>query len=139
MLRRCRRDPERLDARFLPPIQLDDRPSTAFLHERSETKRHDPGGIRMRPCETPHRLGIEMVVMIVRLQDDIEWWHVFERDPRRDPTPRAGKSDWRCPLAPHRVGENVETVELDEQTRVPNPRYRELRPRRTRRDKVGRD
>ena len=93
----------------------------------------------MHLCQAPHRPAVEMVVVVVRLQDDIEGWQVFERDPRRNPTPRAGKLDWRCALTPHRVGEDVETVKLDEQARVSNPGHRELRPCRAGRDKVGRD
>src|SRR6267378_3629982 len=141
MLRWGGRDPNRPDAPLPPPIELDDRSraSSALEDEGRETKRHDPRRLRMGPRQALHRPRVEMVVVVVRFQDDIERRKIFERDPRRHPAPGAGKLDRRCSLAPHRVGENVETVELDEEARVSRPRHRELRVRSARRDKIGRD
>ena len=141
MHRRGCRDAERSDGVLLPPVQLSHPMVTyaALANKGRKPERHDPGRFRMRPCQAPNGRGIEMVVVVVRLQDDVERWHVFERDPRPDPAPWAGELDRRCPLAPHRIGQNVETIELNQQARVSHPRHRELRPRSARRDKVGRD
>ena len=86
----------------------------------------------MRLCQAPHRPAVEMVVVVVRLQDDIEGWQVFERNPRRNPTPRAGKLDWRCALAPDRIGQNVQARYLNQESCMPHPREGELIGCRTR-------
>src|SRR6266850_1870978 len=141
MHRRGCRDAERSDGVLLPPIQLSHPivAYAAFANKGRKPERHDPGRFWMRPCQAPNCRGVEMVVVVVRLQDDVERWHVFERDPRPDPAPWAGELDRRRPLAPHRIGQNVETIELNEQARVSHPRHCELRLRSAGRDKVGRD
>src|SRR5467141_834454 len=136
VLRRCGPDSDRPDLFLAPPVELGDRVgrNTALLDERRKTQRHDPRRLRMRPRQASHRIGVEMVVVVVRLHHDIQRGQVVERDPWRHPAARAGKWNRRCALAPHGVGENVETVELDEQARVSNPCHRQPRERRARRD-----
>src|SRR6266576_1507808 len=136
MLRRCGPDSNRPDLFLAPPVELGDRVSrsTALLDERRETQRHDPRSLRLRPRQASHRFGVEMVVVVVRLHHDIQRGQVVEGDPWRHPAARAGKWNRRCALAPHGVGENVETVELDEQARVSNPCHRQPRERSARRD-----
>src|SRR5258705_9597718 len=115
MHRRGCRDAERSDGVLLPPIQLSHLivAYAAFANKGRKPERHDPGRFWMRPCQAPNCRGVEMVVVGVRLQDDVERWHVFEGDPRPDPAPWAGELDWGGPPAPQRIGQDVEALKLN--------------------------
>src|ERR1044072_8705669 len=73
-----------------------------------------------------------MGVVIVRLEHDVERRQVVELDSRRHPAARTGERDRRGALAPHRVGEDVETRALNEQGGMPDPCDRQRRLGRAR-------
>src|SRR5205814_8388213 len=70
--RRRRRDAQRCNRALLPPVELHHLTSTATLDERRETQGQNPHGLGVGSCQAPDGGGVEMVVVIVRLQHDIE-------------------------------------------------------------------
>ena len=92
MLRRCGRDAQCSNLMLLPPIQLDYAASTALLDENRETQWHDPHRVRVRRGESPDGSIVEMVVVIVRLQYEVERRQLVEANPRCNPAAWTGES-----------------------------------------------
>ena len=53
--------------------------------------------------------------MIMRQQDDVDFWHIVEGDAGRIGAPGSGKSKRAGAVGPNRVGDNVVAGRLDEQ------------------------
>src|SRR4051812_40728720 len=83
--RGCGGDAKRLDRVFLPPIQLRDQTCATLADERSDPERHDPGRRWMRVGEPANRRVVQMVVVVVRQEDDVERRQFIERDAGRHP------------------------------------------------------
>jgi hypothetical protein len=69
---------------------------------------------------------IEMVVVIVRLQNDVDRRQVVERNPRRHPAPGSRETDRRRALTPHRIDEHVHAADLNQEARMTDPGDEEL-------------
>ena len=76
--------------------------------------------------EGAHGGIVEMIVVVVRLEHDIERREIIERDPRWDPPSGTRERHRRGALAPHRIGEDVAAVDLNQQAGVSDPGNREL-------------
>src|SRR5207249_9352852 len=119
--------------------QLDHLTGAAPPDERRQTKGQNPRGLRMRACQALDCAGVKMIVVIVRLQYEIERRQVVEGDSRRDPAPRPRELRRRGSLAPDRIRQHVHAVKLDQQTRVSDPGHGEVRAVRSGRYELGWD
>ena len=73
------------------------------------------------PRERADRIDVEMIVVIVRLQDQIDRRQRGERESWRHETARSGERNRRDAIREDGIGEHVEAADLDEETRVPDP------------------
>ena len=67
-----------------------------------------------------------MVVMVVREDDNVDRWECAEVDPRGYEPAWSGKGKGGRTLAPHRIGEHVDSTDLQQYGRVANPCRREI-------------
>ena len=139
--RRRGRDAKRVHAMLFPPVELDQRVagSATPADEGCEAERRHPECLRMAAHELADRVIVKMVVVIVRLQHDVERRKSVERDSRRHPALGPSELRGRRSLAPHGIGENVQTIQLDQEAGMADPRNCELRCRRAWRYKRGLD
>src|SRR5438874_199941 len=112
VLRRYARDVQVIDVRGLPPVQLAREFCSAPAHKGFESQRNEPRRLWKRARERPNRTVIEMIVVVVRLQNDVDGRQVAELYTGCHPTTRTGKAKWRRAITPHRVGEDVQPAEL---------------------------
>ena len=112
---------ESVHLRPVPPIQLLYVLRPAVAEPAREPERSQPAGVGVRRRQRANRRLIEVVVVVVRLQDDIDGWQRVERDGGWYDASGAEEANEGCSVAPDRIGENVEAPELHEPGRVANP------------------
>lgn len=97
--------------------------------QRSEAEWTKPrrGGEPLR--DTPHRRRVEVVIVIVREQNEIDLGQLLEGYAGRHQSSRSDPRDRRCALAPDRIGQNIERPELEQHRRMPDPGYRPIAAR----------
>src|SRR5260370_22879842 len=121
--RRDRPKSEVTEAARVPPIELDDlgRGNPPPFEVRSHPERRDESGVAV--LERDDRRIVEMVVVIVGEHHSGQSWQVAERERRGKPSLRASEADRPDALAPHWVGEEAMSVDLEQDRRVAQPRY----------------
>src|SRR5688500_14845553 len=130
--RRRTRDGGVSHAPFLPPVQFCDVAHTERSHEAAESQGNHPLCTRLRCGEGSHCPRVEMVVVVVREEDDVDRWKLVDGQGGRDEASRADGAPRGRPVAPDGIGENVERPELDEQRRMTDPGDRDFRCLRAR-------
>src|SRR6266849_4984456 len=115
----CRNDSDRTLA--LPPVQLRGHDAVT-LHQGCVAEGSDD----LRAGQTLQRRHVEMIVMIVADQNDVDGRKVLEANSRRSMTFWAGKAERRNALGPHRIGEDVHPINLNERGRMIDERDAEL-------------
>src|SRR5580704_5335858 len=118
----------------VPPIELDDlrRGNAPPFEVGPDPERADER--RDSVLESDDRGVVEVVVVVVGDEDRIEGRQVTDGEQRRKETLGAGEVDGPDPFAPHRVGEEVMPVDLEQYRRMAEPRdadSRGGRPRET--------
>ena len=109
----------------IPPAVFADRCRAEPSQLAAHTDRRHPAGLRVAPDNATQRAAIEVVVVIVREDDEVQRRQVVERDARADPAPRPRETDRRCALAPHRIRQHVERSQLQQRAGVSDPRHRQ--------------
>src|SRR5262245_24796576 len=109
------------DAPSVPPVELRRLADASRTQESAESEGRKPTRVWITRSEALHRPIVEVVIVIVREQDDVDRGEIVKRNGRRHPATRPGKANRRGPLAPHRVREDVDPTDLDEERRVPHP------------------
>ncbi len=71
-----------------------------------------------RGLQPPKRRHIEMIVMVVADQNQIDRRKVLESNARWAMPSRSGKWEWRDALRPDRIGQDVDSIELQQCGRV---------------------
>ena len=111
------------DGAALPPVQLPDLGDAELGEPRAEPERDQearPMGLG-EPLDGRH---VEMVVVVVRDEDDVDWRQVLEREAGRGHALGTGEPDGARAIRPLRIGQNVHPVQLDQQRRVADPGHR---------------
>lgn len=63
-----------------------------------------------------------MIVMIMGQENRVDGRQGIERDAGRDPALGPQQREWPGAVAPDRIGEQVDAVQLDQKARMPHPR-----------------
>ena len=85
-----------------------------------EPERDEEAGPVGRP-EAPDRLGVQVVVVVVRDDDEVDRRQVLEPDAGRHDPARPGERQRARPLRPLGIGQEAHPVQLDQHGRVPHP------------------
>ncbi len=110
----------------LPPIELHDAADSCALQKPAITERsHRQGGV----CagETRERGQIAMIVVIVAEQDGVDGRQFFEVDPGGVNATRSDEAPESDALAENRIGEQGESVNLQEKRGMVYPRDHRIR------------
>jgi len=116
----------------LPPVALDHRPNAIRVQQFAQSQRTEPQRLRGSARNPANRTGIEMVVVIVREQDHIDWRERVEVESGRHQSARTEPLKGRRAFAPDRIGEDVHWPELQQRGRVADPRDGSMPMRRAR-------
>lgn len=130
---------ESLDTRLIPPIPFHDLASAATPEKVSCPQWRIPAGSRVAFGKTRDRGGIQVVVVVMGKHDRINWRKSIELHSGWNPTSGSRESKRGGSLAPDRIDQDVEASNLDQKTRVPDPREREDIRICTRNDEVRSD
>ena len=105
----------------LPPVELDDALGrhAPGLEVRAHAERGDEGHVALR--QRADRRVVEVVVVIVRDHHRVERRQRADRDRHRLEALRAGPLRGRGALAPHRVGQHAQPVDLDQHRGMAEP------------------
>jgi len=106
----------------LPPIALDCLTNPERMQQLPQSKRAEPQRVRKTRGDAADRPRIEMVVVIVREHDKVEWRERLEVEARRHQAPWTDPLQRRSAFAPHRIGQDVHPPELQQCCRVADPR-----------------
>ena len=110
-----------LDRDRLSPVELHRVGDAAIGEPGLDAERHDEEWIE-RPGQAAHGGLVEMVVVIVRDQDEVDGRQVVERDAGRRVAVHADESaEGAAALGPGRIGEERHAVELDQHGGVADP------------------
>jgi hypothetical protein len=123
MLRRRARGAEGWCLERLPPVTFDDVPDTKGLQQWAQSQRAEPWRIGEAAGDAADRGRIEMVVVIVREQDNVEWRKSVEVQPRRHQATRTEPLQRRRTFAPDGIRQDVHWPELQQCGRVADPRH----------------
>src|SRR5688572_2939988 len=105
-------DVEPGQARVLPPIELRHALDAELPQPRSDSTWCAPLRRRMVRRQPSHAAAIEMVVMIVRQQDQVDRWKGGQCDTWWDPPSGTGEPNGRRTIPPHRIGEDIDRADL---------------------------
>src|SRR5471032_364671 len=106
----------------IEPVALGHVANPEHAERRGESKWRAPDGEGRSLGERANRVSVVMVVVVVRLEHEIDRRQRVERDSGRLKPARSRESHGRRALREHGIGEDVQTADLNEQTRVPDPR-----------------
>ena len=101
------------ERRALPPVELDHVRRAERDEQRLHAERHEESRM-VRVHETPHRVFVEMVVVIVRDDHRVNRRQVLEAQPGRNDPAWPRELHGARALAPVRIREDVEAIELHE-------------------------
>jgi hypothetical protein len=107
----------------LPPVALDDRANPPLSQLRRKSERRVPRRVGMVLRDPPYSARVEVVVVIVRLEHDVDRRQRIEVERRWCQALWPNEPEWRRTLAPHRIGEDVEPSDLNERSGMPHPRH----------------
>jgi len=75
----------------------------------------------MHAGESANGRQIEMIVAVVRYEDEVDRGQVLEAQAWRREAPRTGERDGAGAVRPVGIGQDVDPVKLDQERRVPDP------------------
>src|SRR5258706_11201505 len=123
MLRGRRRDlyPTPWKVERLPPVELRNalRLHAPRFEMCANAERGHEGNIGLR--ERADGRIVDMVLMVVRDDHNVHGRHLSQCHGHRLEALGSGERQGRCARAPHRVGEDANALDLDEDRRVPEP------------------
>ena len=125
--RRSRSDAQLVDLSVLPPVQLDDLSRTPTSNARTDTNGHHPGCPGASLSDLLGGGPVQVIVMIVREDDGIDRRKSVDRQGGIHDASRPNPLHWGRALTEDRVGQHIETRELQEHGGVADPGRRELR------------
>jgi hypothetical protein len=108
----------------LPPVTFENVAGTTMTQEAANAEGRQPLCRRIARGESADGSGIEVIVMVVRKNDDVDWRKVVERESWWNPSAWAGELYRRRPLTPDRIEQNVERAELKQKGAVADPGQR---------------
>ena len=76
---------------LFPPIPFRHLASAVLSEERTDAKWRVPHDRRVTCGKPGNRIGIEVVIVVVRKNYDVDWWQAIEFHRRGDPPPRSKK------------------------------------------------
>ncbi len=113
---------ERAVAARLPPVVLLDALDPVLAEPGGEPKRdQEERSARGRGSQAPHRVQVEMVVVVVRDEDHVDARQLRHVDRQRHDALRPRESDGRGARGEVRVDEDVAPGELDQECGVADP------------------
>ena len=71
--------------------------------------------------KAPNRFHIEMIIVIMRDKDQINWGEILKWHPGRHQTLRTGKADRAGAIRPLGISEDVDAFELNEESGMADP------------------
>src|SRR6266508_5731427 len=112
--------PQPLVLERLPPVQLLDVSDALPSEPALEPEGHHEEWI-VRCGKALHGAEVEVVVVIVRDEDEVDRRQGLESEAWRAQSPGPSRGQWARPLTPMRVGEEGDPLQLDQQCRVADP------------------
>src|SRR5207237_6180943 len=125
MLRRGHGDAGAGGLQRLPPVELVHSLQLKLLQKRSVPQAGDEARV-MRFLEPHERVDIEMVVVVVSDEHEVDRRQLIKREPRGAYPLGADPPQGAYPLRIHRVREDIQTPELDQERDVIDERERDL-------------
>jgi len=120
------------DRTILPPVTLVYISCSASFEKCAESEWSVPRYCWITLGKPRDGCRIKMIVMVVGQNDHVDWRKAIEIDCRLNPASRTNELDWRCALAPDRIGQNVQARYLNQESCMTHPREGELIGCRTR-------
>ena len=113
---------------LLPPVKLCYMSCALAFQKVAYAKGGYPFRVWKSGSEATHGLLIEVIVMVVRDEDGVNGRELLEGDAGRRVAPGSNRLNWRSPIAPDRIGKDVDSVRLDEKAAMPYPGNCKLGP-----------
>src|SRR5688572_33296833 len=105
----------------IPPIQLRRAVHTASRQSSAILQRNKHLRV-IAPADEAERTRIKMIVMIMALQNDIDARQRLNRNRRIIQASRPDPSEWAGVLGPDRIGDEIQSCGLDQNSRMANQR-----------------
>ena len=111
--------------RALPPVEFGHGAYTLCRKPVFQTQRHEEHGLPpLLPIQTLHRLPVKVIVVTVGNNHRVGMRQRIEAERGLNLTFRSGKRQRRCTPGQMRVGQHVDTADLQQKRRVPDPGQR---------------